>query len=77
MFKHAITKGLCPGDTLLKIEKKQRKRHTVGSLKAIPAKSPAWLQTAIDLALITAQRRTDILAMRFDDVREGYLYVVQ
>lgn len=31
----------------------------------------------IDLALIAAQRRTDILAMNFEDVKDGYLYVVQ
>lgn len=28
-------------------------------------------------SLITAQRRTDILAMKFEDVKDGYLYVVQ
>jgi integrase len=48
-----------------------------GGLKAIREKSPFWLQNAIDLALVTAQRRTDILSMRFDGVREGFLYVVQ
>ncbi|RMP26124.1 tyrosine-type recombinase/integrase [Pseudomonas coronafaciens] len=35
------------------------------------------LRNAIDLALITAQRRTDILDMKFEDVREGFLYVIQ
>ncbi|MFB0705656.1 tyrosine-type recombinase/integrase, partial [Pseudomonas protegens] len=63
--------------TINQIEKKQRKRHTVEGLKAIREKSPLWLQNATDLALITAQRRTDILSMRFDGVQEGYLYVVQ
>lgn len=46
-------------------------------MKAIREKSPAWLQNAIDLALITALRQTDILDMRFDGVREGFLYLVQ
>lgn len=81
IFNHAAAKGLCPDNpaasTMPKIEKKQRKRHTVEGLRAIRGKSPAWLQNAIDLALITAQRRTDILAMKFEDVRDGYLYVVQ
>ncbi len=81
IFNHAAAKGLCPDNpaasTINRIEKKQRKRHTVDGLKAIREKSPAWLQNAIDLALITAQRRTDILDMRFDGVREGFLYVVQ
>jgi integrase len=81
IFNHAAAKGLCPDNpaasTINRIEKKQRKRHTIEGLKAIREKSPPWLQNAIDLALITAQRRTDILNMRFDGVREGYLYVVQ
>ena len=81
IFNHAAAKGLCPDNpaasTINRIEKKQRKRHTVDGLKAIREKSPAWLQNAIDLALITAQRRTDILNMRFDGIREGFLYVVQ
>jgi len=81
IFNHAASKGLCPDNpaasTINRIEKKLRKRHTVEGLKAIREKSPAWLQNAIDLALITAQRRTDILDMRFDGVREGHLYVVQ
>ncbi|AHC65011.1 integrase [Pseudomonas aeruginosa] len=81
IFNHAAAKGLCPDNpaasTIARIEKKQRKRHTVEGLRAIREQAPAWLQNAIDLALITAQRRTDILAMRFDDVRDGFLYVVQ
>ncbi|MFJ3486203.1 phage integrase Arm DNA-binding domain-containing protein [Pseudomonas sp. NPDC090202] len=81
IFNHAAAKGLCPDNpamsTISRIEKKTRKRHTVEGLKAIREKSPVWLQNAIDLALITAQRRTDILAMKFEDQRDGYLYVVQ
>lgn len=81
IFNHAAAKGLCPDNpamsTISRIEKKARKRHTVEGLKAIREKSPAWLQNAIDLALITAQRRTDILSMKFEDVKDGYLHVVQ
>ncbi|RMS71136.1 Prophage lambda integrase [Pseudomonas savastanoi] len=81
IFNHAAAKGLCPvnpaASTINRIEKKQRKRHTVEGLKLIREKSPACLRNAIDLALITAQRRTDILDMKFEDVREGFLYVIQ
>ena len=81
IFNHAASKGLCPDNpassTINRIEKKQRKRHTVEGLKAIREVSPPWLRNAIDLALITAQRRSDILDMRFDGVRDGYLYLVQ
>lgn len=81
VFMHAAAEGLCvdnpAASTIAKIEKKQRKRHTVEGLRAIREQSPQWLRNAIDLALITAQRRGDILNMRFDDVRDGFLYVVQ
>lgn len=81
VFKHAAAKGLVPDNpaenTIARMEKKTRRRHTIEGLKAIRAKSPRWLQNAIDLALITAQRRSDILGMKFDDVRDGFLYVVQ
>lgn len=81
VFTHAAAKGLCPDNpaasTIPKIEKKQRKRHTIDGLTAIRAKAPLWLQNAIDLALITAQRRGDILDMKFEDARDGFLFVVQ
>lgn len=81
LLNHAKAKGLIAdnpaADTIPRIEEKQRKRHTVEGLMAIRAASPAWLQNAIDLALLTGQRREDILAMRFEDIRDGYLYVIQ
>lgn len=81
VFNHAASKGLCPDNpassTISRISKKQRKRHTIEGIKAIREKSPTWLQNAIDLALITAQRRTDILDMKFDGCKDGFLYVIQ
>ena len=81
IFNHAASKGLCPDNpalsTITRIEKKKRKRHTLEGIKAIRRVAPPWLRNAIDLALITAQRRTDILDMRFDGVRDGFLYLVQ
>lgn len=81
LLNHAKAKGLIAdnpaADTLPRIEEKQRKRHTIEGLVAIRAAAPLWLQNAIDLALLTGQRREDILAMRFEDIRDGYLYVIQ
>lgn len=81
IFDHAIAKGLCPDNpaehTIKQREEKQRKRHTVEGLKAIREVSPDWLKNAIDLALVTAQRRGDILDMKFEDIKDGFLYVVQ
>lgn len=81
IFAHAAAKGLVPENivalTLPRVDKKKRKRHTVEGLKKIREHSPTWLQNAIDLCLITAQRREDIVAMRFDDVKDDGLYVTQ
>lgn len=81
VFNHAAAKGLVPdnpaANTIPKIEKKTRKRHTMVGLLAIREASPAWLKNAIDIALITGQRREDILAMKFEHIQEGYLYLVQ
>ncbi len=75
LFNHAAAKGLRPdipaASTIPKIVKKQRKRHTLEGLKAIRDGSPRWLNDAIDLAVITAQRRGDILDMKSERMFVG------
>jgi integrase len=44
--------------------------------KAAEALSP-WVNLAMDLAVLTGQRISDLCAMSWEDVREGYLYVEQ
>lgn len=81
IFDVAMSKGLCPDNpariTLKRSVTKQRKRHTVEGLQLIRQHAPVWLQNAIDLAMLTTQRRTDIVNMRWTDIRDGYLYVAQ
>ncbi|MTI72539.1 MAG: integrase [Stenotrophomonas sp.] len=81
VFNYAAAKGLVadnpPEATIPRIDNKTRKRHTVKGVRKIYAEAEPWLQNAIDLALLTAQRREDILAMRFDDIRDGALHVAQ
>lgn len=36
-----------------------------------------WLRNAMQLALITGQRRDDIASMQFKDVHDGFLHIVQ
>jgi len=55
----------------------KRERLTLDQFKAIHAEAPLWLQRAMYLALLTAQRRDDIATMKFSDCKDGYLYVVQ
>ncbi|WP_020682334.1 phage integrase Arm DNA-binding domain-containing protein [Marinobacterium rhizophilum] len=80
-FKVAIARGLMdhnPSEaTLKRREKKQRKRLTLAQFKSIRALAPDWLVNAMSLALITLQRREDIVNIKFTDIRDDALYVIQ
>lgn len=41
------------------------------------AHMPPWVSHMLVLALVSAQRRSDLQKMRFSDVSDGYLYVTQ
>ncbi len=81
IFDVAVAKGICPDNpariTLKRHVPKQRRRHTVEGLQIIREHSPSWLENAIDLALLTAQRRSDIVKLRWSDIRDGYIYIAQ
>ncbi|MCP3849472.1 MAG: tyrosine-type recombinase/integrase [Gammaproteobacteria bacterium] len=84
LFKVAEAKGyIQPGSnpalsTLSKPnQKKTRKRLTIEEFNAIHKIAPQWLKNAMDIGLITLQRRSDIVLMGFDDIREGFLWVDQ
>lgn len=65
-------------DVLLnKAHKVKRERLTLEAYKAIRAKAPAWFQNAMDVALHSLQREEDLTRLKFDDVRDGYLEVIQ
>lgn len=81
LFRVAVSRGLRPDNpaeaTLKRREKKARKRLTQPEYDAIHAGSPVWVQNAMDLALITLQRRSDVARMKFENIRDGKLYVIQ
>lgn len=58
-----------------------RRRLTLEEWQHIYAWSQAnqrgWASRMILLALVTGQRRADLQKMRFEDVRDGYLYIQQ
>lgn len=56
---------------------KQRERLTLDGFKAIYALVEPWMQIAMDLALVTLQRRGDVVRMRFADETAGNLLVEQ
>lgn len=81
LFKHAIARGLCetnPATATLKREETiQRARLTFGQFQAIRQHAPAWLKNAMDLALKTLQRRSDLAALKWEQVKDGYIWIQQ
>lgn len=81
IFDLAISKGIVvdnpAAQTIKRYRVKQRKRHTLVGLTAIRNVSPPWLKNAIDLAMLTTQRRIDIINMRWTDIKNGFLHVAQ
>ena len=81
LFKVAISRGLRQDNpaeaTLKRREKKARKRLTMDQFNAIRQRCEPWMKNAMDLALITLQRRGDVSRMKFENVRGGKLYVIQ
>lgn len=85
LMDFGIAKGMFPDGqqnlasaTLIEREApKVRKVLTIEQFNAVRARAEPWLQVAMDLALVTTQRRGDLIKMKFSDIRDGYLYVVQ
>jgi len=55
---------------------RKRDRLTLDAYKAIWQQAAPWLRNAMDLSLLTLQRREDIVSFHFGAVRDGALYVV-
>jgi integrase len=82
VFAEAIAAGLCdtnPVDaTKAARTKVTRERLSLELWKAIyETTDRPWLKRAMELALLTGQRRDDIRSMLFRDEKDGFLHVVQ
>ncbi|RMV39693.1 Phage integrase family site specific recombinase [Pseudomonas syringae pv. maculicola] len=81
-FNEAIAAGWCdlnPVDaTKAARSKVKRARLSLELWKAAHAATDrTWLKRAMELALLTGQRRDDIGSMLFKDERDGFLHVIQ
>jgi integrase len=56
---------------------KARQRLSLAAYQAIHALAEPWLQNAMDLALLTLQRRDDTARLQFTDIKDEHLYVIQ
>lgn len=88
LFRSAIEHGVIdagknPVESILKpTVVVNRSRLTLDDFKLILAearteKHRPWIANALELALVCGQRREDIAAMRFDQVKDGFLWISQ
>lgn len=83
VFRMAETKGLIDTGrnpvtaTSVPAYEVKRERLSLEQFLAIRKLVPPWAQNAMDLALLTGQRRGDIVEMKFADFREGSLFITQ
>ena len=82
IFQWAMTKGLMesnPANETLAQGVTDKKRRPLSKhwYDLIYQEADEWLQVAMDLALITLQREGDLVKMKYSDIRDGYLYIIQ
>lgn len=82
-FKEAESAGWIPRGTnpaeIIKVPKAitKRSRLSLANFNTVLDNSSGWARTSLLLALVTGQRESDIAAMEYDHVREGFLHVQQ
>ncbi|MBL4707751.1 MAG: tyrosine-type recombinase/integrase [Flavobacteriales bacterium] len=82
IYKYALSEGIVENNlaarTLTKkIPKRQRDRLTMDQYNKIYAISPDWFQIAMDSALLTLQRREDLINIKHEDFDNGILSLIQ
>lgn len=82
IYKFACSVGLAEKNIAeMTLQKKPaervRKRWTLEQFQAVRDQAEPWLQVAMDLALLTLQRREDLVNMRYDHIEQGRLLVTQ
>lgn len=81
LWKYAVAEGLVseniPAKTLKKRVTVQRLRLTFDGFLSIRKFAPDWLQNAMDLALLTGQRRGDIANLNCNNIQDGFLAIKQ
>ncbi len=82
LFTYAQQEGYIEGSNpaepcLIINQKRITKRHTKEGWNAIYNVAEHWLQCAMDLSVLILQRRVDIVNLKFTDIKDGYLHVIQ
>lgn len=60
-----------------KVKRERLLLEHFNAIRGIAEENSAWLPNAMDLALVTGQRREDVTRLRFSDARDGLLFITQ
>lgn len=84
MFREAIVEGHIVKNPVeatripeIKVARERLQLETYNATRTAAEHLPVWFSLAMDLALVTGQRREDIVNMKFSDVFDNRLYVTQ
>ncbi|MGB3254278.1 tyrosine-type recombinase/integrase, partial [Buttiauxella gaviniae] len=84
LFREAIVEGrvsMNPVDPTrapkVEVARQRLALEQFQAIRATAERQPAWFSLAMDLALITGQRREDIANMKFSDIYDDRLHVIQ
>lgn len=81
LFNTAIEEGLRDDNpataTRRPVAERKRGRLTLEGFKQIRVTAPVWVQNAMDLALITLQRREDLVSLRWESDRGHVIRIEQ
>jgi enterobacteria phage integrase len=84
LFSFAVAKGLAtqnPAKETLPVAadtiRKKRRPLSLEQFGIIRSAAPEWLQLAMDLALVTLQRRGDLVSLQYTSIKDRQLYIVQ
>ncbi|EBE1623371.1 integrase [Salmonella enterica] len=84
MFREAVVEGHITQNPVeptrapkIEVARDRLRLDVYRKIRETAEKLPAWFPLAMDLALITGQRREDIANMKFSDIVDGRLHVTQ
>ncbi|TBJ97929.1 tyrosine-type recombinase/integrase [Salmonella enterica] len=84
MFREAIVEGRITTNPVeptrapeIKVARERLQLETYNATRTAAEHLPVWFPLAMDLALVTGQRREDIVNMKFSDIVDGRLHVTQ
>lgn len=83
VFREAIVNGRVATNPVeptrtptIKVKRERLELETYAQVRQEAEALPVWFRNGMDLALVTGQRREDIVEMRFSEIRDNRLHVV-